>query len=621
MPNKKKLPKLSKRTENLEAWLNEVTEKHNFVAYEVERLDRDNTITRTRLDQLEKNAEKVNTQIDDLNKIVASINKKIGLLVNVSAKGAGRTKTLQQDATKPSAGNNNTIAALTSSMNIIASSLGIMNSQLSKLTGTKIPVGAQQVEAPGPSAAAPLSEKGAPKEEGMIGMLKSLFTNPAVVASLAGIVYTILPKAMQEQVKSFLGGFASGLEDAMGENEQQGLGSFNTALKGAGIALTTYFGAKMIGGIASAITTTLNVVKMLGGGKLGRGALVLGAGAAVGAGAMALSGGKKGESEGEEGSFGGGVNGGGGTGGGGAALPSMGAEPEAKATPSGTAPEDKDGKVALIRTAANDVGLTNPYAQTALLANIEKESGFKARSENLNYSSTARIKQVFPSAVKKAGLEEGDLQQYVNNPEGLAELVYGYKSPLGPGMGNTEPGDGYKYRGRGYIQLTGKKNYAYYGKMLGIDLIKNPDLANNPLIAAKIAAAFVKTGLKGKQDFSSQGEANIAVTQVIGGSALNLNAGIGAELLAKVNAAASQFGGEGAGTMVASAPATGATINQTSQDVRNAARPGSQTTLANVDSSTKGGGKQEPGIQAPIPSPIASRGTLGIGTKHSTAYA
>lgn len=61
-----------------------------------------------------------------------------------------------------------------------------------------------------------------------------------------------------------------------------------------------------------------------------------------------------------------------------------------------------------------------------------------------------------------------------------------------PGLGNKLPGDGRRYHGRGFIQLTGRANYAAYGKQLGIDLINNPNLANNPSIAAEIAALYIK---------------------------------------------------------------------------------------------------------------------------------
>lgn len=71
----------------------------------------------------------------------------------------------------------------------------------------------------------------------------------------------------------------------------------------------------------------------------------------------------------------------------------------------------------------------------------------------------------------------------------LHEKEYGGRVSLG----NTSPGDGAKYAGRGYIQLTGKTNYKTYGDMLLIDLVNNPDLALEPPIAAEIFAHFFVT--------------------------------------------------------------------------------------------------------------------------------
>lgn len=114
------------------------------------------------------------------------------------------------------------------------------------------------------------------------------------------------------------------------------------------------------------------------------------------------------------------------------------------------------------------------------LAQLGHESnGLTVREESLNYSAT-RLMQVWPSRFPT--LESA--KKYENNPEKLANFVYGNR------LGNIDDGDGFKYRGRGYIQLTGRDNYKKMGKMVGLDLEANPDLASQPGNAAKIACAF-----------------------------------------------------------------------------------------------------------------------------------
>ncbi len=134
-------------------------------------------------------------------------------------------------------------------------------------------------------------------------------------------------------------------------------------------------------------------------------------------------------------------------------------------------------------SAMAEAGITDPKSQAALMANVDHESGGFTRSEeNLNYSAK-RLQQVFPKYYKDAESARAD----AGNPEAIANRVYGGR------MGNTEAGDGFKYRGRGMIQLTGKAQYESMGKKLGVDLVNNPELAADPKIAAKIAANYWKT--------------------------------------------------------------------------------------------------------------------------------
>ena len=126
-------------------------------------------------------------------------------------------------------------------------------------------------------------------------------------------------------------------------------------------------------------------------------------------------------------------------------------------------------------------GMTDPKEQAMFLAQLDHESGgFKQLSENLRYRPESLLK-VFPKYFRtiddaKAASKGG--------PETIANRVYGGR------MGNKADGDGFKYRGRGFIQLTGHDNYSAASSALGIDLVNNPDLASQPETAAKIAQWF-----------------------------------------------------------------------------------------------------------------------------------
>lgn len=88
--------------------------------------------------------------------------------------------------------------------------------------------------------------------------------------------------------------------------------------------------------------------------------------------------------------------------------------------------------------------------------------------------------------------------------KGIKRYFNRYDPRYNPGkakiLGNTRAGDGYKYRGRGFIQLTGRDNYTRAGRALGIDLVNKPDLAANPKIAAQIAVWFWKNRVQPRVD-------------------------------------------------------------------------------------------------------------------------
>lgn len=144
------------------------------------------------------------------------------------------------------------------------------------------------------------------------------------------------------------------------------------------------------------------------------------------------------------------------------------------------------------------------------LAQLGHESnGLTHKEENLNYSAQ-RLTEIWPGRFPTLEVAK----KYAMNPEKLANFVYGSR------MGNTEPGDGYRYRGRGYIQLTGRETYREVGEIAGLDLEANPELAAKPENAIQIACAFWTWKKINKQcdigDFTG-------VTQRINGGTNGLN--------------------------------------------------------------------------------------------------
>jgi putative chitinase len=136
----------------------------------------------------------------------------------------------------------------------------------------------------------------------------------------------------------------------------------------------------------------------------------------------------------------------------------------------------KFGEEALKKSGILDVATRLQY----FLAQLGHESnGLTHREENLNYSA-ARLMEIWPNRFPTLDVAK----QYDRDPEKLANFVYGGR------MGNVNPGDGYRFRGRGYIQLTGRETYREVGRVAGLDLENHPELAAKPENAIRIAAAF-----------------------------------------------------------------------------------------------------------------------------------
>jgi putative chitinase len=142
----------------------------------------------------------------------------------------------------------------------------------------------------------------------------------------------------------------------------------------------------------------------------------------------------------------------------------------------------------LFQKAMNDSKIQDPQTRAAMAAVAEGESGFKMGAEK-SYAGTSndRIRSIFKSKTSK--MNDAELTELKKNPEKFFNHVYGGQ------LGNAKD-EGYKFRGRGFIQLTGKGNYEKYGKMAGVDLVKNPELLDDPAIAARVSVEYMKDRTK-----------------------------------------------------------------------------------------------------------------------------
>jgi putative chitinase len=171
-----------------------------------------------------------------------------------------------------------------------------------------------------------------------------------------------------------------------------------------------------------------------------------------------------------------------------------------------------DAVIAQLPDTISKFEINTPVKLAHFLAQAGHESaGFKAVNENLNYGAKGLL-----SIFKKYFPTEAKAKEYERKPEKIANLVYGGRMGNGP----EASGEGWKFRGRGYIQLTGKDNYKAFDAVVPEDILANPDLVATkyPLLSA--AWFFHKNCLKKCVDAS---DATVtAVTKCVNGGTIGL---------------------------------------------------------------------------------------------------
>ena len=173
-----------------------------------------------------------------------------------------------------------------------------------------------------------------------------------------------------------------------------------------------------------------------------------------------------------------------------------------------------DAVIAMIPDTAAKFQINTPLRLAHFLAQCGHESGgFRLTKENLNYSAKGLMgifKKYFPT--------EALAKSYERQPAKIANKVYGGRMGNGP----ESSGEGAKYCGRGYIQLTGKDNYIAFGKSIGVDMTVNPDLVSSQYSLLSAAWFFSKNGLHKIADEGSTDAVVTKITKRVNGGTIGL---------------------------------------------------------------------------------------------------
>ncbi|HTQ33600.1 MAG TPA: TIGR02594 family protein [Stellaceae bacterium] len=171
-----------------------------------------------------------------------------------------------------------------------------------------------------------------------------------------------------------------------------------------------------------------------------------------------------------------------------------------------------DGK-ALLKKAMTDQGVLDNTLRAGVAAIVAVESDFEPRSEmSYRHTSPERLRLLFGSRV--GDLDDTQLAQLATDDRAFFDRIYGGNFGRIQ-LGNIQPDDGFNFRGRGLLQLTGRSNYARYGGMISVNLIGDPDLANDPPTSAQIAVAYIRDRFRGG-DFN-------AMKRAVGNSSPDIN--------------------------------------------------------------------------------------------------
>jgi len=173
-----------------------------------------------------------------------------------------------------------------------------------------------------------------------------------------------------------------------------------------------------------------------------------------------------------------------------------------------------DAVIAMIPAVAQKFQIDSALRLAHFLAQCGHESGgFRLTKENLNYSAKGLMgifKKYFPTEAAAAA--------YARQPEKIANKVYGNRM----GNGTEASGDGAKFCGRGYIQLTGKDNYTAFGKSIGEDVCANPQVVAEKYALLSAAWFFNKNGLHKMADGGATDAVVTSITKRVNGGTIGL---------------------------------------------------------------------------------------------------